>query len=305
MLKLFICGLILAVTHVKCKIDYEYYPEADRWLKVHKVDATWEEAFFRCHYEGAVLASPVNEELLTVMTELIDTNNIPVSYFIGVHAPFSPGRFVSIEGVPLEHMPITHMYKLLHSGDGGCLSTDRKNITVVPCTTRLPFICLKKEDNRQMTECGTLDKEYHFNSTTGSCYKVHRNLLPWFEANMMCITEGGHLAILNDEQEANVVKDLFPVMKLNFTQHEKWDPLYIGIRDWTGKGKGTWLSIQGEPLDQLYSKWHAEQPDASGQVCGALLRDGTLDNAWCHYASFFVCEKKPNSTGLYKVFFDM
>ncbi|XP_075971435.1 lymphocyte antigen 75-like [Anticarsia gemmatalis] len=294
MLKLIIaCVLLTVASVIQCKSDYVYRPKADGWFKLHKIPTIWKNAFFQCNREGAVLASPINEAVLSEMLSIISANNDSLQYFTGIHARFSPGQFVSVEGIPLENMNASDMFQVLNTQNGECLSMDGYNMTVVSCEARLPYICYKKIDGMLMTECGTFDKAYRYVNSTGSCYKVHTGLNTWYNANSICISEGGHLAIINDEQEALEVKDMIPEDRHNFTWDRKWDHLFIGLRAWDDKD--TYLSIHGEPISQLYNSWDENQPDPYGQLCGGLIRTGKLDNVWCDKESYFICEKNPRS----------
>lgn len=54
--------------------------------------------------------------------------------------------------------------------------------------------------------------------------------------------------------------------------------------------------ISGEKIENLYNTWAEGQPDHKGvNVCGCILRDGTLDETWCTLETMFVCEKDPAS----------
>jgi len=71
-------------------------------------------------------------------------------------------------------------------------------------------------------------------------YKIHSVLKKWPEARQICAKEGGHLAIINSEEESKVLQSLFaPVAaKLNVV----W--AYIGFHDLFNEGQ--YLTIFGK-----------------------------------------------------------
>lgn len=66
---------------------------------------------------------------------------------------------------------------------------------------------------------------------TKSCYKVHTEYLPWLKAQMACVAEGANLAVIDNEIEAESLKNIY---KPN-------SHFWIGLRDYTGKGD--WMSV--------------------------------------------------------------
>jgi hypothetical protein len=40
-------------------------------------------------------------------------------------------------------------------------------------------------------------------------YKIHSELKTWHEAHRICAQEGGHLAIINSEEESEVLQSIF------------------------------------------------------------------------------------------------
>jgi len=49
---------------------------------------------------------------------------------------------------------------------------------------------------------------YELHSGVGY-YKIHSERKTWHEARKICAQEGGHLAIINSEEESNVLKSIF------------------------------------------------------------------------------------------------
>lgn len=115
-------------------------------------------------------------------------------------------------------------------------------------------------------------------------YKFHTTKQTWSDAKTTCVSEGGHLAILNSDAEANVVKQLFSQNKVG----DKW--AFIGFHD---KSKeGVYITIFDEPLEKAgYTKWGSGQPDNAGdEDCGSVDHDGKLNDYPCSFKAPFICE---------------
>jgi len=71
-------------------------------------------------------------------------------------------------------------------------------------------------------------------------YKIHSELKTWHEARQICAQEGGHLAIINTEEESKVLQSMFgPVAaKLNVV----W--VLIGFHDLYDEGQ--YLTVFGK-----------------------------------------------------------
>ncbi|KAJ8708243.1 hypothetical protein PYW07_010368 [Mythimna separata] len=303
MLKSVIYFTVLLINVVVSKPDYHFNQELDGWLKLHVEPATWQEAFLTCHYEGAVLASPIDSRLSAALRYIIRRSELePASIYIGTNARFSPGDYFSIEGVPLADMNVKWNSYFYEEKPGDCLRfTEDGSVQTSPCDQWRPYVCYKKRDetSEMMNNCGTYDNEYNLNQTTGSCYKLHRELKTWDMAYKICTAEGGHLAIINDQREADAVTVLFPEAEEQYyADDSQFVLVHIGLRDWNNDN--LWLSIHGEKLEYLYNTWAEGQPDHKTDAelaggCGSLLRDGTLYENWCAMKQMFICEKDPAS----------
>ena len=80
---------------------------------------------------------------------------------------------------------------------------------------------------------------YEFHRGVGY-YKIHSELKTWHEARQICAQEGGHLAIINSEEESKVLQSIFaPVAaKLNVV----W--AFIGFHDLYNEGQ--YLTVFGK-----------------------------------------------------------
>lgn len=68
---------------------------------------------------------------------------------------------------------------------------------------------------------------------------------------MTCAAEGAHLAVVNSETEANVLKELFeknpPNTIIAAIPGIMRDIMHIGFNDWGERG--VWTTIHGELMD--------------------------------------------------------
>ncbi|CAH2038128.1 unnamed protein product, partial [Iphiclides podalirius] len=277
--------------HFRC--DYQYFWDADGWLKLHRVPSNWFEARLRCHLEGGNLASPSNSSLQDAMSFLIEeaTGDMSSGVFTGIHAFFSRGDFQSIEGVPLWKIPHTwadgepNNYKDQES----CIAMFLDgSIADVDCHQPLPYICYKEKSKMLVSDCGTTDKEYAY-AETGSCYKFHELQRTWSRASMVCAAEGGHLVVINSDREAQVVKDIFA--------KRPGELAFVGVYDWNEHGE--WLTIHGQTLAEAgYDKFAPGEPNnasSSGEFCAGVFRTALFNDVPCEYKYSFICEKGPNS----------
>ncbi|XP_059056886.1 macrophage mannose receptor 1-like isoform X2 [Achroia grisella] len=286
------------------RFDYTYNNEIAGWWKLHRIPGTWNEARLRCHAEGAVLASPLNEHLLRVMKTIVATNSLQCGIYSGIHATLSKGVYNSVEGVPLSRIPVSWA-----PGEPDNYENNESCLLLIPngtmadvnCTQVFPYICYKKKTQSVVqTTCGTTDTKYFLEPRTGSCYKFHYIGQTWHQAYMTCAAEGGHLAIINSATEAQALKELFAKYPANTIMAKYKDPALVGFLDWSKDN--TWFTIHGETLDEAgYNNWPAGQPDNmkhgnQGEQCGGLFRSGYLDDVWCEHLTLpFICEKSPDS----------
>ncbi|CAH1645773.1 unnamed protein product [Spodoptera littoralis] len=293
MLKIYLicllCLFVLNLEHAQCKPDYLFNANANGWLKVHTIPATWEEAFLRCHYEGAVLASPLTKEMGKALLEKTLRVDLDQTIHLGTHDLNSKGDYFSVEGVPLDSLVLSWSKV---KGTGDCLAMTRDGLAMLTkCTEPRPYICYKKLDNLTMNICGTFDDAYQFNEKTGSCYKTHLQKKTWSDAFKMCAAEGGYLLILNDATEAAIVKEMFPKRTGKDTDYDRF---HVGLQAWGPER--TWITIHGERIENVFMNWHPGQPDnfQGVQDRGAFMRMGSFDDHAINAMAMFVCEKDPN-----------
>ncbi|CAH0701485.1 unnamed protein product [Spodoptera exigua] len=292
MLKIYLICLsflfLLNIESARCDPHYKFNMDANGWLKVHQIPATWEEAFLRCHYEGAVLASPLTQQLSKAIENKFSDISYSQSIHLGIHDLYSTGDFVTVEGVPLESLMLKWS-SFKSTGDCFAMSRDGRSF-MTKCTESRPYVCYKKLDNLTMNICGTFDDAYRLNEKSGSCYKRHWQLMTWPDAYKICAAEGGYLVILNDATEAAIVRDMFPIRP---GKANDWENFHVGLRAWGPER--TWITIHGERIEDVFHDWNPGQPDnyMGIQNSGSFIRLGTLDDHASDKKSMFVCEKDP------------
>ncbi|KAJ8708245.1 hypothetical protein PYW07_010370 [Mythimna separata] len=295
MLKYLVCVTLLFVADVVvCAPDYQFNNKVNGWLKLHVVPATWQDAFMTCYYEGAVLASPTNPKLATALRKVMRISDLDAPIYLGVN-DVSKGNFMSVEGVPLADLSITWGTYVSSGEQLQCLSLATDGQTYLSSCTKLrPYICYKKRDNTTiLNQCGTFDDDYSLYHATGSCYKYHSDRRSWSEAQKICAAEGGHLVIINDQKEADIVTSFMykPTNKMSWK-----DAAYVGMLD---RGKDhSFFTLHGDPVKKVYNTWAKGQPDNKGvNLCGLVYPEGTLDDVNCNTESLkFICEKDPNTS---------
>ncbi|RVE52735.1 hypothetical protein evm_002608 [Chilo suppressalis] len=282
------------------RCDYTYVPNAEGWLKYHEIPSNWNEARLRCHMEGAYLASPLNKNLQDAMTTMMNDKKTNCAVFTGIHATFSRGDYASVEGVPLSRIPHTW------TNDEPDNYQDKENCLILlpdgnmgdaKCSDTFPYFCYKKKTPTVITSCGTIDPDYTLDARTGKCYKFHRVPRTWSRAYMNCMAEGAHLAIINSDTEATVLKEIFGKNPGGSMLGNFWkDVAFMGFHDWTEHGD--WRTIEGQTLKEAgYDKFSPGEPNNSttGEFCGAIYRSALFDDLWCENRYAFICEKDPAS----------
>uniref|UniRef100_A0A2A4JI18 C-type lectin domain-containing protein n=1 Tax=Heliothis virescens TaxID=7102 RepID=A0A2A4JI18_HELVI len=142
--------------------------------------------------------------------------------------------------------------------------------------------------NKALQTC--LYEAYQLNKHTGSCYKVHdKKKVVWHEAYEVCAAEGAHLVIINNQEEALVIKNMIPAAYSGSTN--KWDAFHIGL--YRNSEELDWITLHGDRIDDVFNNWDPGQPDGGTPSHATIIRDGTLDDD--NYTSLhrFVCERSP------------
>ncbi|KAL4719815.1 hypothetical protein ACJJTC_004006 [Scirpophaga incertulas] len=192
------------------------------------------------NYGGAVLASPLNENLKEAIFNIMNEFATPI--YTGIHS-FSNGIFTSIEGVPVEEIPVI-------IEDYGppdvftCSLFSEENFMLSHCRELLKYICFKKDDNTMnINACGPNMYGYKYNERTGSCYKMHTTGRTWRRGYQTCVAEQGYPVIINSLTEAQVIKELFAAYPENTILANFTHVASIGALDWGERG--SWWTVHG------------------------------------------------------------
>ncbi|KAL0892652.1 hypothetical protein ABMA27_014376 [Loxostege sticticalis] len=271
--------------------DYTFDNEAGGWLKFHPIPKQWRQAALRCHHEGAILASPLNEGLSRALGAIMEVHGVTTSpVFTGTAAIYTSGEFQSMEGVPISNMCLTWSAEPnINDSNPSCIAMNANGtVTAVPCLDHHPFFCYRKKGVSVLNKCGTVDPEYVFNSKTGSCYKTSKVGLIWKDAYTSCATDGAHLAVINSEEEAQILSDL---RRKTFEK----ETVHAGIRSWNRE----WITVQGQSLKEAgYAHWRNGEPNNAGGVedCGSMVENdkdpeaGILNDVPCDGLKHYICE---------------
>ncbi|XP_064071880.1 macrophage mannose receptor 1-like [Vanessa tameamea] len=292
-------GIIVCVASADngFRCDYTYDDDAYGWLKYQKVPANWHDARLRCHLEGAVLASPLNFRMRKAMLRMTKAN---FDIFTGYHATFSKEDYHSVEGLPVDKYAqwVTGEPDNWENSEDCLYMTSSGNLGDMNCELTRPYICYKKYNPKdRRNECGTIDSDYHFYNSTGSCYKFHRVPRKWSRAFMACTAEGGYLAIINSKTEAKAIAAIFAKNPATSMVGHFWkDVAFVGFHDWGEHGE--YLTIEGQTLKEAgYDLFSPGEPNNSttGEYCGSVYRTALLNDLWCENSYAFICEKDPKS----------
>ncbi|XP_056388842.1 C-type lectin domain family 4 member M-like isoform X3 [Hyla sarda] len=113
-----------------------------------------------------------------------------------------------------------------------------------------------------------------------SCY-LHsaEDARSWGESLPWCRVQGGHLVVINDEEEQNFLESLVN------------DTIWIGLSDYHREGNWRW--VDGTPYDSTTWSWHTDQPNNDGdEDCVTLSRVSKWNDDKCSEKYKSVCERR-------------
>ncbi|XP_051729209.1 immune-related, lectin-like receptor 4 isoform X1 [Ctenopharyngodon idella] len=135
------------------------------------------------------------------------------------------------------------------------------------------------------------DWEYH----AGKCYLFSTNTLNWAESRDSCITDGGHLVIINSKNEQEFLMRIIQMEKTEF---------WIGLTD--GRTEGQWLWVDNTQLEKSEQRyWYGNEPDdwkgyegkdEKGEDCVIIKPEFPHLHSWfdafCRKLSRRICETR-------------
>lgn len=124
-------------------------------------------------------------------------------------------------------------------------------------------------------------------------HKVHTQATNWNSARKICMTEGGHLAIINSRAESELIAGLVANSGTHVGSVDS-NYVHIGFHDLYSEGE--FVTVNGEPLEIVgFSDWHGGGPNNDGnEDCGSIYRNGKLNDIGCEKSVGFVCELPQN-----------
>ncbi|CAB0037195.1 unnamed protein product [Trichogramma brassicae] len=163
-------------------------------------------------------------------------------------------------------------------------------------TTDCKCVC-KSVDQTNNSSSAAIREDYVHTPGIGA-YKLHTNGKQWNDARKICTLEGAHLAIINSQAEESLLVEMLWNAASTIKNVVNVEEAFIGIHDLFQQGE--WVTVFGESLYATgYSAWSATywngQPDNFGgsQHCGAVLRQGGMDDVHCLHKFAFFCELPP------------
>ncbi|XP_046875650.1 immune-related, lectin-like receptor 4 [Hypomesus transpacificus] len=138
----------------------------------------------------------------------------------------------------------------------------------------------------------------------GKCYYFSSDMKNWPESRDACISSGGHLVIIETEEEQDfLIKELGEKIKLDNQEDKFW----IGLTDL--KEEGTWLWVDNSKLNQNKSFWLKDEPDNwkgpdnkqhDGEDCVRMGELQPISKCWldkfCSAIQRRICESNTSRT---------
>ncbi|XP_063529545.1 secretory phospholipase A2 receptor-like [Cydia strobilella] len=298
---IFLCAIIFIGQETGAVMDpgYEYIEGADTWLRLHIAPARWQDALVRCKLEGGVLASPSTIVVTKAMMSMMASykNVLSLGVFTGIHDLISEGDFMSLDGMPVSEIQLNWVYREpsnKNEEENCVILTSTGQVAQERCANKYPYFCSKENATMVVDkDCQTTAVDYEYHPRTGSCYKFHKEVETWHRAAKVCHAEGGHLAIINSNTEAVVIKNIFEnYPRDNIIGATYTDDAWVGIWKWNDRN-GPWLTIHGDTLDEAgYALWAEGQPNNLNgiQTSAAIERDGLLNDVQPEAKESFICE---------------
>nr|XP_049704960.1 macrophage mannose receptor 1 isoform X2 [Helicoverpa armigera] len=299
-IKSFVFLLFFIYTECAFRCDYQYRQLTKGWFKLYEVPETWQDARLRCTLQGAVLASPTSSAMAAEMRDTMKNFFLQdTEIFTGIHSTFSSGSYQTVDGIPLSKIPLVWANNELDNfGNKERCITFNSNGSAADrmCEEPRPYICFRSGEKEVPTNrCGTVDDGYQYFKETKKCYKFHREPRKFDRAHFVCSAENGHLAIINSQKEAEVLKKAFgdnPASSMAGSFDKA--VAIIGFYDWGSWGD--WTTIHGETLKEAgYDRFSDGEPNngTTGEDCGSIWRTGLLNDISCNQPAAFICEKDP------------
>ncbi|KAM9401172.1 C-type lectin domain family 4 member G-like [Salvelinus alpinus] len=96
--------------------------------------------------------------------------------------------------------------------------------------------------------------EFH----NGSCYYFSKEKLTWEQSQYACIHDGGHLVIIESQQEQEFIKQRVVTLGIDPYEHCPW----IGLTD--EKQENVWVWMDNTTLNENLKYWNSNEPNNCG-----------------------------------------
>uniref|UniRef100_A0A3B4T4A0 Asialoglycoprotein receptor-like 1 n=1 Tax=Seriola dumerili TaxID=41447 RepID=A0A3B4T4A0_SERDU len=123
-----------------------------------------------------------------------------------------------------------------------------------------------------------------------SCYLLSTTVTTWIKAQSLCITQGGHLLVLNNVEELDYISSVVQI----------YSNYWIGLVERHQEGHWTW--VDGTDFASTPTFWDEGQPDnwafrENGEDCGQLhASDRRKRKRWndadCSLQYQYICESR-------------
>nr|AQY54446.1 immulectin 10 [Hepialus xiaojinensis] len=128
--------------------------------------------------------------------------------------------------------------------------------------------------------------DYKYESSLAAFYKVHKSAKYWTDARAACQYEGASLVVPETQAEINVLVQLINEQLKNDTTG-----IFVGIHDLFIEG--TFMTINGEEIDDIFENWAAGEPNDvnDNEDCVLLHRNSKYYDINCKSKFPFICKK--------------
>lgn len=240
----------------------------------YDVNTTWMLAYKTCARLGGHLVTISSQQENDVVLNLFNQNTDTGYLWLGATDERSEGKFTWVtdesfsysnwnSGQPDNNSSTEHYLQMYDTGKWNDLPNEYNKAPV--------FIC--EYDNTDVDA----DKFTPSNTTTyqSTAYEYYNTAVTWQTAKSICEAKGGHLLIIDNEQENSIIKQLIS------------DAIWLGISDL--EEEGVWKDIYGRQIS--YAKWKTDEPNnyMMAEDYGELYTDGTWNDIKTMKCGF-VCE---------------
>ncbi|XP_063223715.1 macrophage mannose receptor 1 isoform X2 [Bacillus rossius redtenbacheri] len=290
----------------------------------------WAEARESCQEDGGDLAVIDSQEEADFLLQLFSKDpsrwdQYVYEAFVGVTDQASEGNFLTVNGRTLNSTGFDHWLPNEPNNGDGVRSSEEDCVTFhkgrayndVDCDREMPYFCevaernLRKDklDKHNSGESAQTDKEvreHHepledlntiggYRMFDGHYYKLVKSPgRNWAEARESCQEEGGDLAVIDSQEEADFLLQLFS------KDPSRWDQYvyeaFVGVTDQASEGN--FLTFNGSSLNSTgFDDWMPNEPNNGDGVrsleedCVTYHKGRAYNDVDCDREMPYFCEK--------------